>query len=613
MAMLFAFGSHFLPKSLVVPQHGLFCLFELALFLSIMNAQTEFWTDVTLCSFIPSGTELAVVGGNSTVTISGSFHGLLSATYARQSFSLTILQVNIVWPFLAMMGLNVWSVGPIVLIPTAFVVMELVWPVADADTVLRFLIVVIMAAVVTALMAVSVERSRRSMVLAETMLMRQLQASQMADSILNHTLKNILADVAGNLELFLANVVGRDVLEDAMVGLTRGMKSCKERNVYLKLVAGEYTPTMNAVNLREFGQQLIAGRNVLGSFPDLTVYLDYTLLNLVMENGISNALKHGLPGSPNVCVGIEEVCTPHVRPGYRRFRFSVTNDADPLRPALTPKRVRQLFAGHAELERGAAVPRLSEHIGLTHCVLAARVGGFTLALEQEGDRVAFSVELDTDVIEGQHPEVAIVAAQSRTPDDDDTEVDLFPTGLVFAVLDDSVPSQRLLEFHLRKWCAPAKVLLFGGAEGDLALFLKAAATEADIVILDQHLEFAAGSVLGTDVIAELRKRYFRGLICIRSAADSPEDRRAYAACGAHHAIGKDVRGRVMVEELKAAYLRFKVGPHAMTQASMLSLIQMEDDCFTRTPAPPDDKRWAWLMRSRSALSPAPARDASASV
>lgn len=56
-------------------------------------------------------------GGNSTVTVSGSFHGLLSATYARQSFSLTILQVNIVWPFLAMMGLNVWSVGPIVLIP----------------------------------------------------------------------------------------------------------------------------------------------------------------------------------------------------------------------------------------------------------------------------------------------------------------------------------------------------------------------------------------------------------------------------------------------------------------------------------------------------------------
>lgn len=43
MAMLFAFGSHFLPKSLVVPQHGLFCLFELALFLSIMNAQPRAW------------------------------------------------------------------------------------------------------------------------------------------------------------------------------------------------------------------------------------------------------------------------------------------------------------------------------------------------------------------------------------------------------------------------------------------------------------------------------------------------------------------------------------------------------------------------------------------
>lgn len=43
--------------------------------------------------------------------------------------------------------------------------------------------------------------------------------------------------------------------------------------------------SMNAVNLREFGQQLIAGRNVLGSFPDLTVYLDYTLLGQAVAPG----------------------------------------------------------------------------------------------------------------------------------------------------------------------------------------------------------------------------------------------------------------------------------------------------------------------------------------
>eukprot|EP00667_Euglena_gracilis_P003538 EG_transcript_3544 len=528
LGLLFALSSHFfLPKALAIPHHGVFCVLELGLFLCILQAQTELWTDITFHSFVPAGADLAVLGSNSTLSVTNSFHQVLLETYARQSLCVNMLQTNVIWPFLAMMGLNWWSVVLSAFIPVAYVISGLTFSAATLDNILRVIMVLLVDAVVTILMAVTLERSRRSMVLAETMLMRELQASQMADGILNHTLKNILADVAGNIELFLANVVGRDVLEDAMAGLTRGMKSCKERNVYLKLVAGEYTPTMNVVHLRDFGQQLIAGRNVLGSFPDLAVYLDYTLLNLVMENGvqggacaaitISNALKHGRPAAPNVRVGIEEVCTPHVRPGFRRFRFSVTNDADPSRPALTAKRVRQLFAGHAELERGAAVPRLSEHIGLTHCVLA---------------------------MEGQHPEVTTTVVPPRTPDDNDSDLDPFPTGLVFAVLDDSVPSQRLLEFHLRKWCAPAAVHLFGAREADLEMFLKVAATEADIVILDQHLEFLSGSVLGTDVITELHKRHYRGLICIRSAADSPEDREKYTACGTHHTMGKDVLGRI---------------------------------------------------------------------
>jgi len=36
--------------------------------------------------------------------------------------------------------------------------------------------------------------------------------------------------------------------------------------VYLKLVAEEYVPVENAVNLREVGEQLVAGRAVRGEF-----------------------------------------------------------------------------------------------------------------------------------------------------------------------------------------------------------------------------------------------------------------------------------------------------------------------------------------------------------
>lgn len=69
-----------------------------------------------------------------------------------------------------------------------------------------------------------------------------------------------------------------------------------------------------------------------------------------------------------------------------------------IRPSPLAQRtdhVRRLFAGKAELKRGAAVPRLSDRIGLPHCALAAKAGGFDVALRQEGHRIVFSVELDT--------------------------------------------------------------------------------------------------------------------------------------------------------------------------------------------------------------------------
>eukprot|EP00667_Euglena_gracilis_P020387 EG_transcript_22082 len=52
--------------------------------------------------------------------------------------------------------------------------------------------------------AAVVERWGRKQFLAETFLARELHASQTADSILNHTLKNVLSDAAATIELFLA-------------------------------------------------------------------------------------------------------------------------------------------------------------------------------------------------------------------------------------------------------------------------------------------------------------------------------------------------------------------------------------------------------------------------
>ena len=70
-------------------------------------------------------------------------------------------------------------------------------------------------------------------------------ASRQADSILNHTLKNTMADAAGNIEMFLDNVEpGMDVvhLKQSEASLRRGMRACQHRQAYLQLAAQRYQP-----------------------------------------------------------------------------------------------------------------------------------------------------------------------------------------------------------------------------------------------------------------------------------------------------------------------------------------------------------------------------------
>eukprot|EP00668_Euglena_longa_P009395 GGOE01011338.1.p1 GENE.GGOE01011338.1~~GGOE01011338.1.p1 ORF type:complete len:234 (-),score=47.15 GGOE01011338.1:1179-1880(-) len=155
--------------------------------------------------------------------------------------------------------------------------------------------------------------------------------------------------------------------------------------------------------------------------------------------------------------------------------------------------------------------------------------------------------------------VPVTCEEERTCDPE-SPVRHFPVGLSFAILDDSLCAQRLLEFYIRKWCAPGNIRCFGSAEADVSSFLHAALQHADIVIVDQHLEYSR-TYLGTDLVRQLLANGFPGLVCIRSGDDSPEDRVKYTESGAHCSFTKDLPGTQLVEELKRAYLRLRLaGP-----------------------------------------------------
>eukprot|EP00667_Euglena_gracilis_P002058 EG_transcript_2061 len=450
------------------------------------------------------------------------------------------------WVTLGLAGFNGWTVLAYGAVFAASVAGVCESPIIADKFVGCFYFVV--ATFAFSMISVVLERTRRSDFLARTQLAQELQASQLADSVLNHMLKNTLADVAANVEIFLAGELGPEVLEDAVASLRRGIRSCRERLVYLKMVAGEYTPVLNAVNLREFGQQLVAGRSVASHCVGATALLDGTLLQLILENALSNAFKHGLPDNPNVQLVIKEGLPPDDPPaGRKTISFIVKNTANPLRPILTDELVQTLFQGEARPTSPRAVnPALSDGIGIQHCVLAARLGGVRLSLRQEEDLVVFTAQLDVDVLDAD--------PGASTEEDLLALVGQFPAGLRILCLDDSPAARRLMEFHLKRWCPSALVRTYGAAEDDISAFLTDALREADIVIMDQNLEYTE-SHHGTDLCRQLLGCRFAGLICIRSSDDSQEDQARYTASGAHCSFGKDMLGFKMVHRLKAAYVQ----------------------------------------------------------
>jgi len=231
---------------------------------------------------------------------------------------------------------------------------------------------------------------------------------------------------------------------------------------------------------------------------------------------------------------------------------------------------------------------LSDGIGLEHSLLAAKVGDVTISLRQEDGTVSFQATLAVEgaprqssecdpstspslfsldelsllpsaprhsnsvhVIDGAAARFPSLEPGTPPPRDPPTAPD-FPRGLRFCILDDTASSLRVLEHSIRHACPTADIMALGAEESDVERFMAIVAEGADIVILDQHLEYGE-SYLGTTVARRLRLLGYNQLLCIRSASDSPEDRRLYAACGAHCVVGKDVPGSQMMNVIRSAF------------------------------------------------------------
>ena len=81
------------------------------------------------------------------------------------------------------------------------------------------------------------------------------------------------------------------------------------------------------------------------------------------------------------------------------------------------------------------------------------------------------------------------------------------------------------------------------------------ALEKIVCILDQHMEYAEGTVLGTDIIKEVRSKGFEGLMFIRSANEDFEAVQFYKTAGATGHLTKGCDVRTLASTIKQQYHR----------------------------------------------------------
>ena len=199
----------------------------------------------------------------------------------------------------------------------------------------------------------------------EKKLAQAVESSRKADSILNHTLKNSMADALADIDLYLQGLngpeeVGITHLSRSKACLRWGMVNCRNRETYIKLCKGAYNLVLSRVQLGTFVETLIAGRRVRNNAAPLEVRVDEVLCALVLDNALTNALKHGDPSDPDVELSIQEssrddvaldVLLPEPTDPQRQtlLRFCVSNRANPSHPELTEERISQvLYYGPSE-------------------------------------------------------------------------------------------------------------------------------------------------------------------------------------------------------------------------------------------------------------------------
>ena len=293
--------------------------------------------------------------------------------------------------------------------------------------------ILVLGSVFALQLALTISTGRRSEFVLleyfETSLKTAIEASRKADSVLNHTLKNTMADAAGQIGMFLEQAGCSDSdaepLQLCVAALHRGMRSCRHRQAYVQMAANAYEVSLQPVRLAEFVGRSVAGRRMRVEVPRRVLMLDATLCGLVLDHAVSNAFRHGDPADPAVRL---TVTTEALAEEGLRLTFVVANRADAAKPVVTPAFLDRVLNGSSGAGLQSRSP-MSDCVGLRHTFLAAGLLGMHVTLTQPGTEVRFTAQVVARVADGDREG----APEPHPP----VNASAFPPDLHVCIIDDS--------------------------------------------------------------------------------------------------------------------------------------------------------------------------------
>ena len=381
----------------------------------------------------------------------------------------------------------------------------------------------------------------------------QERARQKADNVLNHILKNTMVEASSCIDLFQSEQDETN-LQHAQDILLRGMSWCKLREVMVKITSGVYRLQPRLINIEEYGHSLVRGRALVtfaaAVADNLKIEMDPAVSSIILDNAITNAIRHGCPDRPGVQLSVEVEADDRqdciTERGSAKVHFTVKNCANTRRKKLEPWKSDQ--PTQIRGPEPSQTVGWSTGVGLDHIATVANLCKMPASLWQDGDEVFSRATIQTTVVEAKE--------KAQQPRDGEAIrlPDRLPQRLQILCIDDNPVARRSLKHAFSSRISGCVVETFGSVFAEVEQFKRAAMQGCDIAILDQHLDFPGQDMLGSTLAAELVGAGYKGLVCMRSSNDTAEDREFYSESGAHCMFGKDMPWAEMVPALCEAFV-----------------------------------------------------------